>query len=154
MENRSVIAAFLGLAAASLLWLALLNQSPSLGGFTILARDGSVIVADVDVVSYSASGHEMTLTKECAARLEAGRYMEGTFTIIVDGGVAMSGTFVPPIISRSYPSNEVIITYPSFDLRYGTMKIQMGYPWAMPGSPGVADSALVKHFASTGRLAP
>ncbi len=119
-----------------------------------MASDGTVVVADADIVSYSTSGHEMTLTTECAARLEARRYLEGSFTIIVDSGVALSGTFVPPVISRSYPSSEVVITYPSFDLNYDTMKIQMGYPWAMPGTPSVADSGLVNYFASTGRIAP
>ncbi len=154
MDTRSFAATSLGFVAALALWLAVLNQAPSFGGFGILARDSSVVVSDADVVSYSASGHEMALTAECAARLEKGRYLEGPFSIVVDGDVAFTGTFVPPVISRSYPSSEVVITYPSFDLDYGVMKIQMGYPWAMPGTPDVDDSALVKHFAAAGRLAP
>jgi len=154
MDRKSLSAAILGLAAAAILWLAIVSQAPSFGSFGIIRRDGSVVVADSDIVSYNASRHEMTLTAECAARLEADRFLEGAFTVVVDGEVVLTGTFVPPIISRSYPPNEVLITYPNFDLKYDVMKIQMGYPWTLPEAPVVEDSALVAYFSSTGRLMP
>lgn len=129
-------------------------RAQSFSSFAVVARDSSIVVSDSDVVSYSASGHEFTLTSACATRLEEGDMLEGPFTIVINGNVELSGLFVPPIISRSYPSNQVVITYPSFDLDYGTIKIQMGYPWALPGTPDVEDSALVSYFSSTSRLAP
>ena len=46
----------------------------------------------------------------------------------------MRGLFVPPITSRSYPSSQVVIMYPTFEMNYRVMKIQMGYPWDQPVS--------------------
>ena len=154
MGNRSLLAAFLGLASAALLWFAITSQAPSLGGFSIIAHDGSVVVSDTDVVSYSPSRHEILLTSGRADALRAGKYLEGPFTVVVNGVAVMEGTFVPPVISRSYPSDEVVITYPGFDMEYGAMKIQMGYPWAAPGTSDVDDAELIRYFASTERIAP
>lgn len=60
------------------------------------------------------------------------RALTGDFIITIDGEEVLRGIFVPPVVSRSYPSTEVVIVYPSFQSDYHTMKIQMGYPWDEP----------------------
>jgi len=39
----------------------------------------------------------------------------GDFVIVVDGEEDLRGVFVPPVVSRSYPSTVVVIQYPSLD---------------------------------------
>jgi hypothetical protein len=156
LDNRSLAAAVVGVAAAVLLCFTISSQAPVYGaGFSImLTQDASTVLSDADIVSYSASAHELRLTPECEARLEKGRYLAGPFTVVINGETVLSGTFVPPFVSRSYPSSEVVIMSPSFDLDYGVMKIQLGYPWAEPGAPELDDGKIVAYFASAGRLVP
>jgi hypothetical protein len=154
LDKRAVSSTLLGFATAAILYLIFIMQAPTFDGFAIVARDSSIVLSDSDIISYSASLHEFTLTSACAKRLEARDLLEGPFTILINGNAELRGVFVPSVISRSYPSDQVVITYPSFDLNYGTMKIQMGYPWALPGTPDVDDLALVAYFSSTSRLAP
>jgi hypothetical protein len=156
MDNKSLTAALIGVAAAVLLCFTLSSQAPVYGaGFSIiLTRDASTVLSDADIVSYSASTHELMLTAECEERLEKGKYLEGQFSIIVDGETVLTGIFVPPFVSRSYPSSEVIIMSPNFNLNYGVMKIQLGYPWTEPGAPPLDDGKIAAYFTSTGRLTP
>jgi hypothetical protein len=80
-------------------------------------------------------------------------YLEGPFTIFLSGEEVLSGVFVPPIMSRSYPSSQVVITHPTFDSNYRVMKIQMGYPWDEPVSPDPRDDPrITQYFKATGRL--
>ena len=156
MERQSIFAVFFGLVAALSLWAFFsLHFSFTAGGFGIVSnRDSTIVVTDVDISGYNAIRHEFLLTVEGAKRImNAGRYLEGSFTIIVDGEEVLNGIFVPPIISRSYPSSQVVITYPSFDSNYGVMKIQMGYPWDEPVNPDPRDDPrIAQYFEATGRL--
>ncbi len=156
MDNRSFAAALIGIAAAGALFIVVFNQAPAYGsGFNIiLTSDASTVLSDSDIVSYSASTHELRLTPECEARIAKVKYLEGRFFVVIDGETVLNGIFVPPFISRSYPSSEVVIMCPSFDLDYGVMKIQLGYPWAEPGAPPLDDGRIEAYFASTGRLVP
>jgi len=124
-------------------------------GFTIiLTKDGSKLLSDADIQRYNAASHELTLTEECADRMKRMREpLMGDFVIIVDGEEDLRGVFVPPVVSRSYPSTEVVILYPSFDSDYRTMKIQMGYPWDQPTEVDPRRSSkMIQHFDKTGRL--
>jgi len=143
-----------GVAAAALLCFTIASQAPVYGaGFSImLTQDASTILSDADILAYSASAHELRLTPECETRLKEGKYLAGPFNIVINGETVLSGTFVPPFVSRSYPSSEVVIMSPSFDLDYGVMKIQLGYPWTEPGAPKLDDAKIVAYFASAGRL--
>jgi hypothetical protein len=156
MDNRSFAALVIGVLAAGAIYLAISSQAPEYNaGFSIiLTRDASTVLADADIVSYSASTHELKLTSECEVRIEEGKYLEGPFSMIINGEVAFTGSFVPPFVSRSYPSSEVVIMCPSFDMDYGVMKIQLGYPWTEPGTPPLDDEKIVAYFALTGRLTP
>ncbi len=156
MDARSLFAAFFGLMAALSLWVVLSLQFPfAVDGFGIIStRDSVIVVKDADVASYNIARHELILTTEGAERIrETKGYLEGPFTIIVDGEDVLNGIFVPPVISRSYPSSQIVITYPTFDSNYGVMKIQMGYPWDEPVSPDPRDDPrIAKYFEATGRL--
>jgi len=124
-------------------------------GFTIiLTKDGSKLLSDADIQRYNAASHELTLTEDCADRMKRMREpLMGDFVIIVDGEEDLRGVFVPPVVSRSYPSTEVVILYPSFDSDYRTMKIQMGYPWDQPTEVDPRRSSkMIQHFDKTGRL--
>lgn len=124
-------------------------------GFTIiLTKDGSKALSDADIQGYNAVSHELTLTEECADRMKRMREtLMGDFVIIVDGEEDLRGIFVPPVVSRSYPSTEVVILYPSFDSDFRTMKIQMGYPWDQPTEVDPRrNSKMIQHFDKTGRL--
>jgi len=124
-------------------------------GFSvILTEDGSKVLSDADIQSYNASSHMLILTNECADRLKnMGKLLIGDFVIIVDGDEDLRGVFVPPIISRSYPSTEVVILYPSFESEYKAMKIQMGYPWDQPtGYDPRQSSKMIQHFENIGKL--
>ncbi len=156
MERRTLIAAFFGLMAALSLWLVISLQSPfAVGGFGIvLPRDGTTVVKDADIASYNSTSHELILTSDSAERIRGVKaYLEGPFTIFVGGEEVLSGIFVPPITSRSYPSSQVVITYPTFDSNYRVMRIQMGYPWDDPVSPDPRDDPrITQYFGATDRL--
>ncbi len=157
MDRASLPAASFGLVAAASLWLILSLQAPiPVSGFGIVrTADGAVVVADADIAWYDSTSHSFTLTEECAARLKAGRYLEGSFSLALGGGNILNGIFVPPFVSRSYPSSQVVIMYPSLDGGYGVMKVQMGYPWDDPVEPDpMGDGRIADYFASTGRLRP
>lgn len=96
----------------------------------------------------------MILTGECTERIRGMKgYLEGPFTIFVGGEDLLSGIFVPPIISRSYPPSQVVIVYPTFDMSYGVMSMQMGYPWGEPvGQDTRDDPRIAQYFGTTGRL--
>jgi hypothetical protein len=154
MDERELSAAFLGFVAALIVWLVIVSLAPSFGGFAIIAGDHSVVVADSDVVSYSAYMHEFTITAGCAARLESSRYIEGAFTVVIYGETLLTGIFVPSVVSRSYPPSYLVITYPGLDLNYDKIKLQMGYPLASQGVSEVDDSAIISYLTSTGRITP
>ena len=125
------------------------------GGFgIILTKDGSKLLSDADIQCYDSVSHELTLTDECANRMKKMREpLIGDFIIIIDGKEDLRGIFVPPIVSRSHPSTEVVIVYPSFMSDYKIMKIQMGYPWDQPTDHDPRQySKMMQYFDITGRL--
>ena len=156
MDRRSLFATFFGLTAALSLWVVLSLQSPfPVGGFGIvIPQDGTIVVKDGDITSYNAISHELFLTSECTARIRGMKgYLEGPFAVVVGGEEVLSGIFVPPVISRSYPSTQVVIVYPTFDSNYGVMRIQMGYPLSEPvGQDPRDDPRITQYFGATGRL--
>ena len=124
-------------------------------GFSIiLTKDESKLLSDSDIQLYNATSHKLTLTDECADRMKKMREpLMGDFVIIIDGEEDLRGVFVPPIVSRSYPSTIVVIVYPSFMSDYKTMKIQMGYPWDQPTDHDPRqNSKIIQHFEKTGKL--
>ena len=124
-------------------------------GFSIiLTKDESRLLSDSDIQRYNATSHELTLTNECADRMKKMREpLMGDFVIIIDGEEDLHGVFVPPIVSRSYPSTIVVIVYPSFMSDYKTMKIQMGYPWDQPTDhDSRQNSKIIQHFEKTCKL--
>jgi hypothetical protein len=119
----------------------------------ILTKDDTKLLSDTDIQRYNATCHELTLTDECADRMKKRELLMGDFVIIIDGEEDLRGVFVPPIVSRTYPSTQVVIVYPSFDSDYKTMKIQMGYPWNQPTDHDPRqNSKMFQHFDKTGRL--
>jgi hypothetical protein len=124
-------------------------------GFSIiLTKDSSQVLSDADIQRYNATSYELILTEECAERLRSLREpLMGAFVIIVDGEEDLRGVFVPPVVSRSYPSTEVVILYPSMDSDYRIMKIQMGYPWDQPEEVDPRRSSkMIQHFDMSVRL--
>jgi len=156
MDRWSILAAFFGLIAALSLWLVISLSTPfAVGAFGIvLTRDGTTVVKNADIASYNATSHALILTSDSSERIRGMKaYLEGPFTIFLSGEEVLSGVFVPPIMSRSYPSSQVVITYPTFDSNYRVMKIQMGYPWDEPVSPDPRDDPrITQYFKATGRL--
>ncbi|OGD55743.1 hypothetical protein A3K78_07215 [Candidatus Bathyarchaeota archaeon RBG_13_52_12] len=159
MDRRTSMAAILGIVTALSLWLIMIYQSPThTGEFAIiLTLDKTKVVSDSDIQYYNVTSHEFTLTSECAERLRPmGWRLAGNFTIVVNGGVELRGIFVPPITSRSYPSSQVVIMYPSFELNsmsYRVMKIQMGYPWDQPVAIDPRDNPrIAEYFDGSGKL--
>lgn len=126
----------------------------SVHGFSVVLTDeGSMLLSDMDIESYNATSHELTLTDKCANRLKMGESLIGDFKIIIEGKEDITGIFVPPFVSRSYPSTIVVIVYPPFDSDYKTMKIQMGYPWDQPtGIDPKQTSKMVQYFNETSKL--
>jgi hypothetical protein len=159
LNRNSSIATILGIVAALSLWLLMIYQSPThTGEFAIiLTLDNSKVVSDADIRYYNVTSHEFTLTSECAERLRPmGWRLSGNFTIVLNGKVVLKGLFVPPITSRSYPSSQVVIMYPGFDLNsmsYRVMKIQMGYPWDQPVALDPRDNPrIAEYFDGSGKL--
>jgi hypothetical protein len=157
MDKRTAIAVILGVIIPLCTVLFIANnqhQLPANEFRIVLTKTQLNVVTDADVRYYNATSHELSLTKECANTLKAMKEpLVGDFMIIIDGEEDLHGIFVPPITSRSYPSTEVVITYPNFESNYETMKIQMGYPWDQPiGQDPRANSKILQHFEETGRL--
>jgi len=157
MDKRSSIATILVILAALSLWFIIMYQSWFTSGeFDIyLTKDSLKVVAGSDIQYYNASSHELILTNECAERLKTmGWQLSGNFTMVVNGKVALNGVFVPPYVSRSYPSSQVVILYPTFrSINYEVMKIQMGYPWDQPSSPDPRQNPrIIDYFKRTGKL--
>ena len=120
-----------------------------------ITKDSAQVLSGVDVIFYNVTSHEFTLTIACTARLQEMRPPPmGAFAVRVSGRDVLVGLFVPPVTSRSYPPEQVVITYPDIELRYGVMKIQMGYPWDYP--PKGVDPRdvpeLTQFFESVGKL--
>lgn len=140
---------------ASVTWKYMHPSQYSEDGFSIiLTEDNSEVLSDADIQSYNASSHELTLTDECADRMKNMRKpLKGDFVIIVDGEEDLRGVFVPPVVSRSYPSSDVVIVYPSLESYYKAMKIQMGYPWDQPsGYDPRHSSKMIQYFDAIGKL--
>ena len=159
MDKRSSIAAILGIATALSFWLIIIYQSPTKTGefAIILAPNNTKVVSDSDIQYYNVTSHEFTLTNECAEILKPmGWRLSGNFTIMVNGKVELRGIFVPPITSRSYPSSQVVIMYPTLDLNslnYRIMKIQMGYPWDQPVALDPRENPrIAEYFERSGKL--
>jgi hypothetical protein len=156
MERKTSLATMLIILAALSLWLVMYKQSQILTGeFGIyLTKDNIKVVSESDIRYYNVTSHEFTLTSECSERLKATRgYLEGNFTIVVHGEVELRGLFVPPFISRSYPSSQVVIVYPTSESSYQTMKIQMGYPWDQPTGLDPRDNPrITRYFEGSGKL--
>jgi hypothetical protein len=159
LDIRTSIATILGIVAALSLWLIIIYQSPThTGEFAIiLTLNNNKLVSDSDIRYYNVTSHEFTLTSECAERLKPmGWRLSGNFTIGVNGEVELRGIFVPPITSRSYPSSQVVIMYPTFELNslnYSVMKIQMGYPWDQPMALDPRDNPrIAEYFERSGKL--
>jgi hypothetical protein len=157
MDRRSSLAATLVVLATLSMWFVMVNQSRFTSGeFGIyLTEDSLKVVSDSDIRYYNASSHELTLTSECAERLKAmGWQLSGDFTMVVDGEVALSGVFVPPIVSRSYPSSQVVMLYPTFEsINYRVMRMQMGYPWDQPSGPDPRENPrIIDYFEGSGKL--
>jgi hypothetical protein len=124
-------------------------------GFNIiLTKDSSKLLSDTDIQSYNTSSHKLTLTEECVDRMKKMKEpLTGDFIITINGEEDLHGIFVPPMVSRSYPSTEVVIIYPSFLSDYKTMKIQMGYPRDQPTDNDPRhDSKMIQYFDLTGKL--
>jgi hypothetical protein len=159
LDRRTFTATTLGILTALSLWLIMIYQSPTPIGelAIILALDNNKVVSDSDILYYNVTSHEFTLTSECAERLKPmGWRLAGNFTLVVNAEVELRGIFVPPITSRSYPSNQVVIIYPTFDFssnNYRVMKIQMGYPWDQPVSLDPRDNPrITEYFDLSGKL--
>ncbi len=156
LDRRTSVAALLGVVAALSLWLIMIYQTPvQTGEFAItLTLNNTMVVSDSDIQYYNVTSHEFTLTSECAERLKPmGWRLSGNFTIWVNGEVELRGIFVPPITSRSYPSSQVVITYPTFEMNFMVMKIQMGYPWDRPVALDPRDnSGIAEYFQRSGKL--
>lgn len=156
MNRSTPLALFLiTVIIAALAWRYTHPPQYSEEGFSIiLTKDSSRVLSDADIQQYNAASHELTLTEECAERMKSLREpLMGAFVIMVDGEEDLRGVFVPPVVSRSYPSTEVVILYPSMDSDYRIMKIQMGYPWDQPEEVDPRRSSkMIQHFDITGRL--
>jgi hypothetical protein len=154
MDKRSSIATILVVLAALSIWFVMMNQSQfTSGDFSIyLTKNNLKVVSDSDIQYYNASSHELTLTSECAERLKAmGWQLSGNFTMVVNGEVVLSGLFVSLVVSRSYPSSQVVMLYPTFN--YRVMKIQMGYPWDQPsGLDPRENPRIINYFEGSGKL--
>jgi hypothetical protein len=155
--NRSffIITLIVAVIIVTVVWYYTYPSRHPKEGFSItLTEEGSRLLSDTDIRFYNATSHELTLTNECANRMEKRREpLIGDFLISINGKEDLYGIFVPPFVSRSYPSTEIVIMYPSFVSDYRTMKIQMGYPWDQPtGDDPRQNSKMIQYFDETGRL--
>lgn len=161
MERETYIATILGIVGALTLCLLIAYQARiQTGEFAIiLTLNNTKVVSEADIIYYNITSHEFTLTDECAGRLKPmGWRLSGNFTMVVNGEVVLSGIFVPPVVSRSYPSSQVVIVYPNIwssmgSMIYGKMKIQMGYPWDTPVTSDPRDNPrITEYFERLGKL--
>jgi len=156
MDRSSSLATLLGIMAALSLWLIIVNQSQFFSGeFGIyLAKNNTKVVSDSDIQHFNASSHEFTLASECAERLKTmGWRLAGDFTIVVKWGSGVKWSICASDNIHSYPSSQVVIMYPNFEMNYMVMKIQMGYPWDQPVAPDPRDNPrIVEYFERSGRL--
>ncbi len=149
MKLKTSLVTVLGVMAGLSLWLIMLYNAPiNIGEFDIILNKGDVkVVSGSDILSYNVTSHALTLTGSCAERLKAMKMsLAGEFSLVVNGKVELSGILVPPIVSRSYPSSQVVIVYPTFESSYTTMKFQMGYPWDRPGTIDPRENPVVTQF--------
>jgi hypothetical protein len=138
------------------IWFALDSQlQVSREGFGIyLLENDTLIISDVDMLSYNKTNHGIDLTDECAKRLEEVKTpIFGRFVIRINAEEIYYGTFVPSFVSRSYPSSEPVIMTPPLSGSYDFVKIQMGYPFNQP--PDVDprnNSKIFDYFQKAGKL--
>jgi hypothetical protein len=162
LDRETYIATILGIATALILCLLIAYQSPIQSGefAIILTLNNTKVVSDSDIIHYNITSHEFILTRECTERLKTmgWRLAESNFTIVVNGNVELSGIFVPPVVSRTYPSSQVVITYPNImsstgSMNFEVMKLQMGYPWNQPISSDPRNNPrIAEYFERSGRL--
>jgi len=157
VDKRTYLAIFLGVVVPlSAVWfLANYQTQLSQNGFGIyLTQNNFTVITDSDIQNYNMTSHDLILTNECAETMKRMKEpLSGDFVIMIDGEEDLHGLFVPPFVSRSYPSTTVVIIYPTFEENYKIMKIQMGYPWDQPISQDPRDnSKILQYFEKTGRL--
>jgi hypothetical protein len=149
LDRETLIATILDIAGALTLFL-LITYQPRIqtGGFTItLTLNNTNIVTEADIIHHNVTSHEFTLTDGCAQRLKPmGWRLSGNFMMAMNGEVVLRGIFVPPIVSRSYPSSQVVITYPTFELNFMVMKVQTGYPWDQPVASDPRDNPMIADY--------
>lgn len=156
MDKRTSLAILLGVVVPLVVVFYVSYQTQlSNNGFGIyLTKNYLKVVTDADVQYYNLTSHDLILTNECAETMKKMKEpLIGDFVIMINGEEDLRGVFVPPIVSRSYPSTDVVILYPTFEMNYKTMKIQMGYPWDQPtGQDPRGNSKIIPYFEVTGRL--
>jgi hypothetical protein len=114
-------------------------------------ENNQLIISDVDIISYNKTSHEIRLTIEAVKKIEEIQTdLYGQFVIKINGNEVYKGTFVPPYVSRSYDSTEIIIVPIIED---NIIRIQMGYPATeVSGEDPRNNVSLFEHFDKTNKL--
>jgi hypothetical protein len=108
-------------------WWFLYSQPLKKNGFGIyLLENNSLIISDENIISYNKTSHEIRLTQEQIGKIEETQAsLYGRFVVRINENEIYRGIFVPPYISRSFPSSEIVIIP---IVQNENLKIQMGYP--------------------------
>ncbi len=161
--KKSILIGFLGLILASIasVWLFVgYVMQPSEEGFRIVfLQNNTLLISDVDVISYNWTSHEMTITDEASERLAGigdSLYSFTGFVIKIDEDEIYRGVFRsaimsaipgPPRISILFPS----IVFPSEDENLNA--IRMFYPGFEPPSDQPEENTrLFQYFESAHKL--
>ena len=124
--RKYLVIVIICIAFVSCCWL-LYGQPKKRNGFGIyLLENNSLIISDGNIIFYNKTSHEIRLTKEGIEKIEETQAtLYGRFVVKIDENEIYQGTFVPPYVSRSFPSSEIVIIP---IVQNANLKIQMGYP--------------------------
>jgi hypothetical protein len=123
-----------------------------------LANDGTVLIADADIVSYTWASHMMTLRSGKQRELRKdhlGTLVSGVpFTLSVDGEALYTGTMTTIVSSFSFRTPVLVIDGCWPDLKEDQVCIQLGFPSDkfFAGDDPRDDPRLRAALQSSGRL--
>ncbi len=115
------------------------------------------LIADTDIITYSAASHNIELTQSAYQRLLAFQDLPGIdidgmpFVVCVGDTRIYMGAFWTPLSSLSFDG--VVIMLPS-DRDKRTINITLGYPssWAFKGVDPRLDQRILNALKTTGKL--
>ena len=152
----------IGTISIAVVWVFMNNtMQPSQSGFTLLSlKDNTLLLSDVDILSYNWTSQEITLTDNASQRLmQMGDRLysfNNEFTIKINGEELYRGIFRSAYMSTIPEAPKISIMYPSLlfpSEKENNHALRLFFPWFQPPSDQTDKNLkLSEYFSGTQKL--